>query len=213
METNEAKQEPHAAAPGGVRDTEHGPLIDHEVDGISEYDNPMPPWMTAIFIGTIVFSAWYGYHYHFGKGESFAQEYASAHKKYEEKRFAREKAEAANVTEQSLAVAVTKNELLSRGAALFKEKCVACHAANGEGLVGPNLTDEFQINGSTRMDIFGIVAGGKTGTAMVAWRDQLSAEDLLAASAYAISLRGKKLPGKPEEGNKAAPFPEVKLEQ
>lgn len=90
--------------------------------------------------------------------------------------------------------------VLDRGAAIFKEKCVACHAANGEGLVGPNLTDNFQIHGATRRDIYLTIRGGVAGTAMIAWGDQLSLPESNAAAAYSAALRGKKLAGKGAEG-------------
>src|SRR5512139_2786803 len=31
----------------------------HELDGIKEYDNPMPGWLMAIFWGSLIFSAVY----------------------------------------------------------------------------------------------------------------------------------------------------------
>ena len=31
-------------------------ILDHDCDGIREYDNPMPFWWTAILWGSIVFS-------------------------------------------------------------------------------------------------------------------------------------------------------------
>jgi cytochrome c oxidase cbb3-type subunit 3 len=34
-------------------------LLDHEYDGIQEYDNPMPRWWTFLFWVTIVFAALY----------------------------------------------------------------------------------------------------------------------------------------------------------
>ncbi len=34
-------------------------LLDHEYDGIQEYDNPCPGWWHAIFLATVVFSVVY----------------------------------------------------------------------------------------------------------------------------------------------------------
>ena len=49
--------------------TEQDHLLDHNYDGIQEYDNPLPTWWTTLFWVTIVFSVLYATHYHFGKGK------------------------------------------------------------------------------------------------------------------------------------------------
>jgi len=41
-------------------------LLDHEYDGIREFDNPCPAWWHLIFIGSIVFSAFYFVFFQFG---------------------------------------------------------------------------------------------------------------------------------------------------
>ena len=38
---------------------QNDPLLDHEYDGIREYDNPMPGWWKAIFIISIIFAISY----------------------------------------------------------------------------------------------------------------------------------------------------------
>jgi hypothetical protein len=40
-------------------------LLDHEYDGIQEYDNPLPLWWLAIFWATIVFTPLYILFYHY----------------------------------------------------------------------------------------------------------------------------------------------------
>ena len=37
----------------------HDQLLDHEYDGIQEYDNPCPGWWHAIFALTVLFSIVY----------------------------------------------------------------------------------------------------------------------------------------------------------
>ena len=41
----------------------------HELDGIKEYDNPMPGWLMAIWWGSLVFSAAYLVFYALSFGE------------------------------------------------------------------------------------------------------------------------------------------------
>ncbi|MBI5611205.1 MAG: cytochrome C, partial [Deltaproteobacteria bacterium] len=46
-------------------------LLEHNYDGIQEYDNPLPGWWTALFWLTIVFAAGYwGYYQLLGMGEN-----------------------------------------------------------------------------------------------------------------------------------------------
>lgn len=179
----------------------------HSYDGIQEYDNPLPTWWNILFIVTIVHSIGYGFWYHLGgPGKSMAEEYQAAHNEYEDKRVAREKAELATVNEDVLAKTAADAAKIGKGREVFLQKCLACHGANGEGLVGPNLTDNFQKNGASRMDIYKTVRGGVAGTAMIAWADQLSAEEMVDVSAYIGTLRGQNLPGKAAEGNPVEPF-------
>ena len=41
-------------------------LLDHDADGIREYDNPMPFWWSAMFWGSILFALPYFVFYHLG---------------------------------------------------------------------------------------------------------------------------------------------------
>ncbi|NIP15658.1 MAG: cytochrome C oxidase Cbb3, partial [Pseudomonadales bacterium] len=50
-------------------------LLDHNYDGIQEYDNPLPRWWLWLFWITIVFSAFYFVYYHFGQGKLAVEAY------------------------------------------------------------------------------------------------------------------------------------------
>jgi cytochrome c oxidase cbb3-type subunit 3 len=56
-------------------ETESDLLLDHQYDGIQEYDNPMPRWWVWIFWGSFWFSLAYLFHYWVGNGESLALTY------------------------------------------------------------------------------------------------------------------------------------------
>ncbi len=184
-----------------------GPLMEHSYDGIREYDNPLPGWWRAIFWGSIVFAAGYWIWFHVGHwGRTPDEKYQAALAEYQGKRDIREAAEAAAVNEDTLTRNSTDPNVLSHGASIFATRCAACHDASGHGLIGPNLTDLYQLHGTTRMDIFKTVRGGVPGTAMPAWGEQLPPSDILAVASFAISLRGKNLPGKPPQGVKVEPF-------
>lgn len=182
-------------------------LMHHAYDGIREYDNPLPGWWSAIFIGSIVFAGFYGLYFHVVDwGRTPEQAYQVALGEYEGKRELRERAEAANVSEQSLARGATDSKQLERGAEIFKTRCASCHADEGQGLIGPNLTDLVQLHGTTRMDLYTTVSKGVPGTAMLAWGDQMAQPDVVAVAAFVVTLRGKNVPGKAPQGTPVEKF-------
>lgn len=182
-------------------------LLTHAYDGIREYDNPLPGWWSAIFYATIVFSAGYYVFYHLGGwGEPPTKKYAAALATYEDQRGAREAAESANVSEDVLARRAADPQTLAGGRAVFVARCASCHTEDGRGLIGPNLTDSYQVHGASRMDIYSTVKKGVPGTAMLAWGEQLPPADVIAVAAFVATLRGQNLPGKAREGHPVEPF-------
>ncbi len=193
--------------PVPVEDTEDGPLMAHSYDGIREYDNPLPGWWRAIFWGSIVFAAGYWVWFHVGHwGRTPDERYRAALAAYNDKRTIREAAEAASIDEATLTRDALDSAVVQHGEAIFMARCASCHDATGHGLIGPNLTDLYQLHGTTRLDILKTVRGGVLGTAMPAWGEQLPASDVIAAATYVITLRGKNLPGKEPQGQKVEPF-------
>lgn len=182
-------------------------LLDHSYDGIREYDNPLPGWWSSIFIGTIIFAGFYGLYFHVvGWGAMPEDTYRAQVESYDSKRDVRERAELASISEDFLRDQVADAKVVARGKAVFAERCVSCHGPEGAGVIGPNLTDLYHKHGSTRLDIFKTVRSGEPGTAMLAWGDQLPPADVVAAAAFAITLRGTKVPGKAPEGQPVEPF-------
>lgn len=179
-------------------------LLDHEYDGIQEFDNPAPGWWKIIFVGCCLWAVWYGIWYHGpGPGESELEEYAAAKADYE--------AWLAEITpdinEELLATRAADSASLEKGSRTFQTFCAACHKPDGSGKEGPNLTDDHQLHGSTRMDIFVTIRDGITGKPMVAWGPQLGL-DIIDVAAYVSTLRHTNVAnGKAPEGPKVAPFP------
>jgi len=56
-----------------------------------------------------------------------------------------------------------------RGAALFRENCVACHGRNGEGVSAPALNDKDLLDSVTDELLLSLVRSGVPGTAMPSW--------------------------------------------
>ncbi|HUJ56934.1 MAG TPA: cbb3-type cytochrome c oxidase N-terminal domain-containing protein [Kofleriaceae bacterium] len=183
-------------------------LLSHDYDGIQEYDNPLPAWWIATFYGTILFAAVYLIGFHVAHwGHTPAEKYRAALAEYQTKREAREAADLASVSETILATDAADAGVVERGREIFQTRCATCHAPDGRGLIGPNLTDDYQLHGSSRLDIYKTVHGGAPGTAMPAWGEQLASDDVVAVVAYAITLRNTNAPGgKAAQGNKVARF-------
>ncbi len=177
-------------------------LMTHSYDGIREYDNPLPGWWSMIFGASIVFAFLYFAYYdiaHWGKTPD--QKYQVALAGWQAS-YKGPSEGGPSVTEESLAAGAQNADLVAQGAAIFKSRCVGCHAEEGRGQIGPNLTDNFQIHGDSRMDIYNTVRGGAQGTAMIAWGEVMKPGEVIAVATYVTTLRGKSLPGGKEPQGK-----------
>jgi cytochrome c oxidase cbb3-type subunit 3 len=201
-----------APADRALRDDEDGDaghLLDHDYDGIREYDNPLPSWWSIVFGASIAFAFLYFCYYSVaGWGHSPADNYKVAFAGWQSvyKAGPGGGGGGPSVTEEMLAAGADNPDLVARGAEVFAARCTGCHAANASGQIGPNLTDLFQLHGTTRMDLYGTVMGGAPGTAMIAWGEVLKPGEIIAAATYVASLRGKNLPGKAPQGNPVPAF-------
>lgn len=174
-------------------------LLDHQYDGIQEFDNPMPRWWVWIYWGSFWFSLAYVFHYWVGNGISIEDDYK------EEARVAVEvKAKEAarqTVSEESLQAMLADPGVVKAGSEVYATKCVSCHMDKGQGIVGPNLTDDSWIHGKgTLVDIHQVVSKGVPEKGMLAWEQQLTPIELRSVVAFVGTLRGTNIKGKPPEG-------------
>lgn len=79
----------------------------------------------------------------------------------------------------------TEAELMTRGEAVYKVSCAACHQLNGQGIPGafPALVGSALMAGAPDEHI-DIVLKGRSGSAMQAFAEQLSDVDLAAVITY-----------------------------
>jgi cytochrome c oxidase cbb3-type subunit III len=180
--------------------------LEHDYDGIDEYDNPAPFWLTRTFFACIVFAIGYWVWFHAGgPGVSETEEFQASWTAYAQKRAAAKASERVVVSEDVLTELAHRATTLERGKAVFIKNCVSCHTDNGRGLVGPNLTDDFQIHGVSQVDLYQTIRDGVPAKGMLAWGEILSYDDLLAVTAHVVTLRGTNAPdGKPPEGQRIA---------
>jgi len=176
------------------------PVLDHEYDGIREYDNPLPRWWVWMWAGSFFFSVGYFFHYHIShNGTSVSDDYMQDMAAAREAEAKQSLAEPIN--EDSLGKLMQNPALMTDAKALFGLRCAPCHGANGQGLIGPNLTDKSWIHGTGKLtDIYAVVDEGVAAKGMPAWGRQLSPIELRKVVAFIGTLRGTNLPGKPAEG-------------
>lgn len=174
----------------------------HEYDGILEYDNRLPNWWLYTLFGSIVFAALYWVYYHqLEIGETPLQVYAAEMSKEQEKK-ERESAAMQPVTAELLLEMSRDTSVVEGGKQVYGQMCAACHGPTGGGLIGPNLTDEYWIHGSSPDKIYGVVRDGVLAKGMPAWGASLGEEKVRASVAYLLTLRNTKVAGgKAPEGD------------
>ena len=164
-------------------------LLDHEYDGIRELDNKLPRWWVWLFYGSIIFAAIYlvNYHTHWGKGKLMAAEYAEEMKAGEAlKAAAMTKFEASMETLQPSKDADT----IEQGHQIFARLCAPCHRADGGGLVGPNLCDDYWIHGSNFSDNVRTIWNGVPAKGMITWKNSLKPSEVYTVASFIYTLRG-----------------------
>ncbi len=182
-----------------VTDKEKSLLLPHEFDGIRELDNPPPRWLMYILYITVFFSALYWVHYHtFRQGPTQDEEYLA-------EMAASVAARDADSSVVKLAQ-LTDQVNLDAGKKIYNEKlCYSCHGMAGEGnAVGPNLTDDYWIHGSSIDKIVEVLINGVPAKGMAPFKDQLTKEQILQVASYVLSLQGTNPPNaKAPQGEKA----------
>ncbi len=166
----------------------------HNYDGIRELDNITPPWFTAAFLGTILFAAIYLYRYHIAESAPLQlKEYQNAMKIAEQEQalYLREKGDQIDENNVELLPAGQYEE----GKTIFKATCAVCHGDKGQGLVGPNLTDEYWIHGGSVKEIFTVIKYGVMDKGMRNWKDEYGPNQIAQLSSYIKSLKGTNPPG------------------
>lgn len=177
-------------------------LMDHDYDGIKELDNKVPPIFNLLFYGTIVISILYVIQYHFiGTGNIQEEEYLEEVRLADMERNLLIRS-GAFLTEETVTQLTDDSAILS-GQDIYIKNCASCHGFKGEGLVGPNLTDEFWVNGGGVKNIFKVIRDGVPQKGMISWQSQLAPKQIQEVSSFIMSLEGTNPPnGKTPEGEK-----------
>ena len=176
----------------------------HELDGIKEYDNPMPGWLMAIWWGSLIFSAAYLIFYalSFGEGSMEAEFRGDTQAALTAVQAHYDANPLVTPAPAALLAGAKDPAVLDIGAARFSRTCASCHGAQAQGLIGPNLTDDRWIHGGSVEQIFQSVAKGWPAKGMPPWGRVVKPEELAALVSYVRSLQGSNPPNaKPAEGD------------
>ncbi len=160
-------------------------LSGHDYDGIKELDNPMPKWWLWLFYLTIVFAAVYYVRYHVMHTgalqiEEYENEMAEAAKSLNNSGTA--------ILDETNVTVLTDEISLAAGKEIYDKQCLVCHLSKGEGLVGPNLTDEYWLHGGSIGDIFKIIKVGNPSMGMISWKDQLTPLQIQQVSSFIYNM-------------------------
>lgn len=176
----------------------------HEVDGIGELDNLLPRWWVWLFWLATVFAAAYLLYYHVlypGKGSAW---------EYKEEIAEADRAMALLPPTPTPDEASTEAAVVAKGKQIFMANCIPCHGTMAQGIVGPNLTDDYWIHGGKFANIKHTITEGVPAKGMLTWKLTLRPMDIYSVASYVWSLHGSDVskaspPPKPVE-------PEAKLE-
>lgn len=86
------------------------------------------------------------------------------------------------------------DELIAQGEGVYNMSCAGCHQPNGQGIPGafPAITGSTSATGEMDKHI-DIIVNGKSGTAMQAFKEQLSAVDIAAVVTYQRNAFGNSM--------------------
>jgi cytochrome c oxidase cbb3-type subunit 3 len=131
--------------------------------------------------------------YHFGSGgkKEIVESYEKKLQNARTQQITAVEEQVPEVSESELLALLEAPAELTSGEEIFKDKCALCHGEFGEGLIGPNLIDNYWIHGTGKIsDITITIRSGIPDKGMAAWQDRIPEENILQIAAYIKSLKG-----------------------
>ncbi len=164
----------------------------YEYDGIAELDNPCPKWLMYIFYFTAFLAVFFlGYHFGSSSKNKIVESYVKKLQDARARQITAVVEQVPEVSESELVALLQEPAELTSGEEIFLDKCALCHGEFGEGLIGPNLIDNYWIHGTGKIsDIAIIIRFGIPDKGMAAWQDRIPGENILQIAAYIKSLKG-----------------------
>jgi mono/diheme cytochrome c family protein len=84
---------------------------------------------------------------------------------------------------EAIAALVDDGSFEADGEAVYRTSCASCHGGQGQGAIGPQLAGVVADN-LTVAEHVEVVFHGRGGTNMVAWKGQITDDEIAAVVAY-----------------------------
>ncbi len=170
---------------------------DHVFDGIVEYDNDPPRWLTATFFISMAFAVWYLLTYHLSTAEALGPD------KWKRDMAALAELRASKdpgpMDEAAMRAMLESKERFAKGLEVFNHsQCATCHGEDASGGPnGPNLRDRWWLHGNTMEAITTVIREGANENKMPANKGKLSNQDIANLAIYLVALNKQgERPGK-----------------
>ena len=173
-------------------------LLEDDYDGIKELDNPTPGWFMGLFYVTIAFAVGYLMIYHVFKTAPLQDEEYKIEMADAAKAKAQYLAKAGDKVDENTVKLSADAAVLADGKTIFTSRCAACHGDHGQGMVGPNLTDDYWLHGNKINDVFKTIKYGVQSKGMPTWESLLTAKQIASVANYVKSIHGTN-PANPKE--------------
>ena len=169
----------------------------HEYDGIRELDNKLPRWWVYLFYATIIFAIVYMLGYHGTKWWPLQDQ------EYKNEMAVQDGIKKANpepVIDLEAMVPMKTAADLAAGQETYIKICSVCHGQKGEGLIGPNFTDQYWIHGDSTnnaisiKNLYQVVITGVIEKGMIPYKDQLSSLQIQQVLSYIFTMQGTNPP-------------------
>ncbi len=168
-------------------------MLDHDYDGIRELDNPLPPWWKYGFYITIGVAVVYLFYFEvFGYGKNPTQEYNAEMARAKIQKEIYESKNKDKIDENHIHMADAEG--LAEAKQIFTTTCFACHGKQGQGGVGPNLTDDYWLHKGSLNDIYQSIKHGYPDKGMQAWSAVYSPVQIRDLASYVKTLHGTNPP-------------------
>lgn len=166
-------------------------IMDHNYDGITELDNHLPPWWTWLFYFTIVWAGVYLFVYHISDSLPLMdQEYQNEVAIAQEQKTKFLASQPAITIDENALTYEKDDAIIGEGRKVFTTNCTSCHNADGQGGIGPNLTDAYWLHGGGVKNIYATVKNGVPEKGMISWAPVLTPKQIRDVTFYIMSIQG-----------------------
>jgi cytochrome c oxidase cbb3-type subunit 3 len=182
-------------------------VLDHDYDGIHELDNHLPPWWTGLFYATIAFAVVYLLVFHVWKQAPLQAEELAIEQQQAQVAIAAYQAKATDAIDETNVTLAKEDKVLADGKSIYDQNCKVCHGAEGQGGVGPNMTDDYWIHGGGIKNVFKVIKQGVPQKGMISWKATLKPGEMRAVASFILAkLQGTTPAGAKEpQGTKYVP--------